>query len=101
MKNILIRALGTNEDTEAELDELTVINNDILLLCTDGLSNMITDENMLDIILSSRHSDAACDSLISAANAMGGEDNITAVIGYIKKSNWYSALRKLKEDFRR
>jgi serine/threonine protein phosphatase PrpC len=101
MKNILIKALGISEDTEAELDELTVINNDILLLCTDGLSNMITDETMLDIILSSRNNDAACASLINAANSMGGQDNITAVIGHIKKSNWYSALMKLMEDFRR
>ena len=101
MKNILIKALGISEDIEASLDELTVINNDILLLCTDGLSNMITDETILDIILSSRHYDAVCDSLISAANAMGGQDNVTAVIGHIKKSNWYSALRNSMEDFRR
>lgn len=101
LKNILTKALGLSENTEAELDELTVFNDDILLLCTDGLSNMIADETMLDIILSSRHYDAVCTSLISAANAMGGQDNITAVIGHIKKNNWYSALMKLMEDFRR
>jgi serine/threonine protein phosphatase PrpC len=101
LKNILTKALGISEYMEAELDELTVFNDDILLLCTDGLSNMITDETMLDIILSSRNNDAACASLINAANSMGGQDNITAVIGHIKKSNWYSALMKLMEDFRR
>ncbi len=101
MKNILTKALGISEDTEAELDELTVFNDDILLLCSDGLNNMIRDEAMLDIILSSPHHDAACASLINAANELGGWDNITVVIGHIKKKKWHFALFKLMEAFRR
>jgi protein phosphatase len=100
-KNILTKALGISEDTEAELDELTVFNDDILLLCSDGLNNMITDEAMLDIILSSPNTDDACASLIDAANKQGGQDNITVVIGHIKKIKWHLALFKSMEASRR
>ena len=101
MKNILTKALGISAEMEADLDELTVFDDDILLLCSDGLSNMVTDEAMLEIISFAGNAVAACDSLINAANEKGGKDNITVIIGYIKKKKWYSALLKFMESFRR
>lgn len=101
IKNILTKALGISAETEADLDELTVFDNDILLLCTDGLSNMVTDEAALEIIAFAANSAAACDSLINTANENGGNDNITVILGYIKKKKWYSALFKFMEFFRR
>lgn len=101
IKNLLTKALGVRAKTEADLDELTVFDDDILLLCTDGLSNMITDEMALEIISSADDAAHACDALISAANENGGRDNITVIIGYLKKKKWYSALFKFMEFFRR
>jgi len=101
MKNILTKALGISSEMEADLDELTVFGDDILFLCTDGLSNMVTDETVLEIISSAENSGAACDALINAANDKGGQDNITVVIGYIKKKKWYAALFKFMDFFRR
>ena len=101
MKNILTKALGVRAETEADLDELTVFDNDILLLCTDGLSNMVTEEDALDIVSFADNSVAACDSLINAANEKGGKDNITVIISYIKKKKWYSALFKFMDFSRR
>lgn len=101
MKNILTRALGIHEETKADLGELTVFHGDILLLCSDGLYNMVSDERMLAIIACAGNADAACDDLINAANENGGKDNISVVLGYIKKEKWYSALLTFVESFRR
>lgn len=101
MKNILTKALGISADMEADLEEITVFDNDILLLCTDGLSNMVTDEAMLEIISFASDPAAACESLVNAANEKGGKDNITAVLFNVKKKKWYSVLLKFMESFRR
>lgn len=101
MKNILTKALGISADTKADLDELTMFDGDILLLCSDGLYNMVSDETMLDIVSCADTASAACDALINTANENGGKDNITVVLGYIEKNKWYSALLKFVESFRR
>ena len=91
-KNYLTKALGISIEMEADLSELTLLNGDILLLCTDGLSNMITDKNMLEIISFAQEPAAICNLLINQANEKGGSDNITAVIGCFKEKKWYSTL---------
>lgn len=101
MKNILTKALGISLEMEADLDELTMFGDDILLLCSDGLTTMVTDEAILEIISFASDPAAACDSLINAANEKGGPDNITVVLGYLKKRKWYSALFKFMKALRR
>ncbi|MEN6374726.1 MAG: Stp1/IreP family PP2C-type Ser/Thr phosphatase [Smithella sp.] len=101
MKNVLTKALGISAKMEADLDELTMFGDDMLFLCTDGLSTMVSDEAALKIISQSGDFNAACDALINAANKNGGKDNITVVIGHIKKKKWYAALFKFMEFFRR
>jgi protein phosphatase len=101
MKNILTKALGISAETEADLNELTIFDDDILLLCSDGLSNMVSDETILEIVSAAGNPAAACAELIAAANNNGGIDNITTVIGCIKKKKWYSALFNLMESLRR
>ena len=100
-KNYLTKALGISAEMEADLSELTLLSGDILLLCTDGLSNMINDEIMLEIILFAQKPAAICDLLISKAIEKGGKDNITAVIGYIKKKKWSFALADYMAKFGR
>jgi serine/threonine protein phosphatase PrpC len=80
---------------------LTMLNGDILLLCTDGLSNMISDETMLEVILVAQKPEAICDLLINKAIEKGGKDNITAVIGCIRKAKWSFALVDYMAKFRR
>lgn len=101
MKNILTKALGISADTKADLGELTLFDGDILLLCSDGLYNMVSDEMMLDIVSLAGNAGAACEALINTANENGGKDNITVVLGYIENNKWYSALLKFVESFRR
>ncbi len=98
IKNLLTKALGISSEVEADLNELTLFDGDILLLCSDGLNTMLTDESILKIISLAKSPGDACEFLINAANEKGGKDNITVIVGYIKKKNWYSAFNKFTES---
>ena len=80
-KNVITRALGLSDDVEVDVKELDIKNGDMFLLCSDGLSGHIEDEEMLELI---RESDGdivdAVAKLVERANEEGGNDNITAVL---------------------
>ena len=101
VKNVLTRAVGINSDVHADLGELTVLQGDILLLCSDGLHNMVSDEEMLEIISRAGNVHAACEILIDMANDNGGQDNISAIVGYIHQEKWYSSWSTFMNAFRR
>ena len=102
IKNILTRALGISADAEIDLAEMNLAANDILLLCSDGLSNMIDDETMLAVVTATREPALACEQLVGMANANGGKDNITVVVAYIIARNWLSLfISKCLQLFRR
>ncbi|HEY5585869.1 MAG TPA: Stp1/IreP family PP2C-type Ser/Thr phosphatase [Ruminiclostridium sp.] len=82
-KNMITRAVGYELDLEVDTYELDILENDVILLCTDGLTNMLTEEEILDIITNTQDLQVACDTLIQNANNKGGEDNITVIIGRI------------------
>ena len=80
-QNILLRALGRDENVEIDLAEIAVAPGDRLLLCTDGLTRMVTDAELAAALDRFRgEPQQACDYLIDAANNNGGPDNITVVI---------------------
>lgn len=79
-KNIITRAIGAKEKVEIDFYEYRLKNDDIILMCTDGLSNMVEDEAMLHIVKSSRDVVEAVERLIERANQNGGNDNIGVVI---------------------
>ena len=83
-KNLLTKALGTLEDVDFEVMERELNDGDVVLLCSDGLTNMVPDQSILDIVLA-READleGACSALVTEANARGGRDNISAIlVGY-------------------
>ena len=79
-KNIITRAMGAKEDVEADIYEYRLKKGDLILMCTDGLSNMVEDEDMFDIIKSARDIVEAVLMLIEKANSNGGRDNIVVVM---------------------
>ncbi len=79
-KNIITRAVGTSEHVEADYFEVELSDEDVILLCTDGLTNMVNDEEILDIISKNDSVEVATEKLINVANANGGKDNITVMI---------------------
>lgn len=83
MKNIITRALGEGPQVEVDLAELDLIPGDRLLLCSDGLTNMVEDSVIRAIISAEDDPEKACDTLIDQANAGGGRDNITVVLVYL------------------
>ena len=101
MKSMLTRAVGIHSEVSTDLGELTVLTGDILLLCSDGLYNMMTDEEMLAIISRAGNVQAASDLLIDRANDNGGKDNISAIVCYIHKEKWYSSWSTFVNALRR
>ncbi len=82
-KNLITRAVGYELDLQVDTYELDLMENDIILLCTDGLTNMLTEKEILEIIKNNEEPQKACDTLIQNANNKGGEDNITVIVGKI------------------
>ena len=79
-RNIIYRVLGDKPQVESDLFEQTLAPGEAVLLCSDGLSGLVTDERIWRIWHTSTSPQDACDRLVEAANQAGGEDNITAVI---------------------
>ena len=79
-KNVITRAVGAAEKVRADIFEVDLEENQFVLLCSDGLSNMVTDERIMEIVLSSAHVEEAARKLVDEANKNGGQDNITALV---------------------
>lgn len=80
MKNVVLRALGTEESVSIDIKTIIFEEGDLLLLCSDGLSNKVTETEMIDILESKTDLNNKATTLIELANNHGGEDNITLVI---------------------
>lgn len=82
-KNIITRAIGVADKVEVDTGCQSLQEQDLFLICTDGLSNMIDDEQLKKMLGEEPNIGKLADSLISEANKNGGSDNITVVIGQI------------------
>ena len=81
LRNVVTRALGGKEELEVEMQVLELLDMDLLLLCSDGLTSMLEDDEILKIILADGSDKRrALSGLIEAANRSGGEDNTTAIL---------------------
>ena len=78
-KNIITRALGTEESLEIDYYSFDISPSDKVLLCTDGLTNYISDDQIFSVV-NSLDLDSAADRLIEMANDCGGADNITVAL---------------------
>jgi protein phosphatase len=79
-KNVITRALGMQDQVVVDLQHDDPAPNDVYVLCSDGLSGMVGDEDIKKIIAESADIREACKKLIARANEQGGEDNVTAVL---------------------
>ncbi len=79
-KNIITRAVGVRDTVRTDFFEYRLANDDIVLMCSDGLSNMVSDKEILDIVKRERNLKNAAECLIAAANQNGGKDNITVLL---------------------
>jgi protein phosphatase len=79
-RHLLTRALGTEKAIEAETRRISLADQDQLLLCTDGLTNMVDTESIGTILRSAVSANDACQSLVTKALQNGGKDNVTVVL---------------------
>ena len=78
--NVIYRTIGDREQIDVDINAIQLVAGDCLLLCSDGLSGMITDETIHNLVTSAASPQDACQALIQAANTADGEDNITVII---------------------
>jgi protein phosphatase len=79
-RHVLTRALGVRGSVEPDLAELTLAPGDLFVLCSDGLTNHVEDDEIAKLASASTDLDAVCTALVGLAKRRGGEDNITIVL---------------------
>ncbi len=79
-KNIITRAMGSKDEVVPDFFEIDITPEDTILLCSDGLSNMVENDEIKDIIVEHYNLDEMTEALVSRANYYGGSDNISAII---------------------
>lgn len=89
MKNVITRSVGFEEDAQVEVYEMPARPGDVFLLCSDGLSGQLEDDEILQIVqeklFQGQDVDAAVKELIDRANKNGGDDNITTIVVQLKE----------------
>jgi serine/threonine protein phosphatase PrpC len=84
LRNIILRAVGQKKELYLDILKGSIFNDDIFLLCSDGLTDMIDDAQIKEILCSDVAIDKKATELIEHSKTAGGEDNITAVLVFIK-----------------
>lgn len=82
--NVIYRTIGDSPQVVVDMIQMTLQPGEFLMLCSDGLSGMLADEIMRELVLAAKTPQAACEALIEAANRAGGEDNSTVILVELK-----------------
>jgi serine/threonine protein phosphatase PrpC len=80
LQSVLIRALGSEERVEVDVDEHMLLEGDTLLLCSDGLTRMVSDPEIASTLMTVESAQAAAERLVDLANEYGGLDNVTVIV---------------------
>jgi protein phosphatase len=80
LRHVVVNVVGGTDAVRVDVHKMPLDSGDVLLLCSDGLTEMVPDGEILDIVRSEMDPKAACDRLIDRANEKGGKDNITAIV---------------------
>lgn len=79
-RNVLLRSLGTEPEVQVDEQQVALLDGDRVVLCSDGLTGMITEDQLLAIVTTTPDPQETADRLVKAANRAGGIDNITVVV---------------------
>jgi serine/threonine protein phosphatase PrpC len=95
MQSVLLRALGAHPEIEVDSEEHQLFGNDVLLLCSDGLTRMVTEPEIAGTLQAEPDPTKASERLVELANEQGGADNVTAVVVHLggESKGWFSWLR--------
>jgi PPM family protein phosphatase len=96
LQSVLLRALGTQPEVEVDSEEVALFPGDVLLLCSDGLTRMVTEPEIAGALQSEPQPQRAAEKLVALANESGGVDNVTVIVVSLKPEakGWFSWLRR-------
>ena len=96
MQSVLLRALGAQAAIEVDAEEHSLFPRDVLLLCSDGLTRMVTEPEIAGTLQAETDPTRAAEKLVALANERGGPDNITVLTVRLEKDSkgWFSWLRR-------
>ena len=97
MQSVLLRALGAHPEVEIDVDEVEVFPRDVLLLCSDGLTRMVTEPEIAGALQAETEPASAAGKLIALANESGGIDNVTVIVVRFEdeaSKGWFSWMRR-------
>jgi serine/threonine protein phosphatase PrpC len=92
MQNIILRALGSEEQVEADIEDVAALPGDVLLMTSDGLTRHVLDEEILEIMQRPGDLEHKCSDLVQTAKDRGGDDNITCLLVRIVSRPWYRGI---------
>jgi serine/threonine protein phosphatase PrpC len=92
MQNVIVRALGSEESVEPDLEDHEFAPGDVLLLCSDGMSRYVTDSSIVEVIGRNADLDQSCEELIQLAKSAGSDDNITCLLVRAAEQTWQGRL---------
>jgi protein phosphatase len=95
MQSVLLRALGAQPEIEVDADEHVLFPRDIILLCSDGLTRMVTDPEIAGTLQAETDPEKSARRLVELAKESGGQDNITVIVSRVgaNTTSWLSRLR--------
>jgi protein phosphatase len=96
LQSVLLRALGTQPEVEVDVEQVSLFPRDTLLLCSDGLTRMVTEPEIAGALQAEPDPQRAAERLIERANESGGIDNVTVIVVSLmpEPKGWFSWLRR-------
>jgi protein phosphatase len=96
MQSVLLRALGAHPEVDVDIDEFDLFPRDVLLLCSDGLTRMVTEPEIAGTLQAETDPEKAAQKLVDLANERGGLDNVTVIVARLEDESkgWFSWLRR-------
>jgi protein phosphatase len=96
MQSVLLRALGAHPEVDVDIDEFDLFPRDVLLLCSDGLTRMVTEPEIAGTLQAETDPEKAAQKLVDLANERGGLDNVTVIVARLQDESkgWFSWLRR-------
>lgn len=92
IQNIILKALGSEETVDPDIEDLVVVPGDVLVMSSDGLTKYVHDEEILQLVSASESLEESCETLIQTAKDRGGDDNITCLLLKVVRRPWYKEI---------
>lgn len=101
IKNVITRSLGARSEVEVDVSEISLADGDRLILCSDGITSVLSDRKIAALATNARKTEYFCEKLITSSSEAGSRDNMTAVVVDIFKSSFSHLFNNIAGYMRR